>query len=40
MTCTGVYGLTQVDLDAGKVVNTATVTGIGRTRPRCRLPGP
>jgi uncharacterized repeat protein (TIGR01451 family) len=29
MTCTGVYGLTQDDFDAGKVVNTATVTGIG-----------
>jgi uncharacterized repeat protein (TIGR01451 family) len=29
MTCTGVYRLTQADLDAGTLVNTATVTGVG-----------
>ena len=29
MTCTGTYGLTLADLDAGRIVNTATVRGVG-----------
>ncbi|HEV3364570.1 MAG TPA: hypothetical protein VG795_10630 [Acidimicrobiia bacterium] len=33
MECTGTYTVTQADLDAGRIVNTATVTGTLGTKP-------
>jgi uncharacterized repeat protein (TIGR01451 family) len=39
MTCTGAYGLTLADFDAGRLTNTATVTGNGPFEARVSADG-